>query len=102
MRHLRKCDEGGNDLEEVEQVSGMGLVTVRPPSGSSAFVVDAAGVASRHTAVIIVERFHRPAWWGGYSPFPMSDIEFSKSDVVFSMSVIEFLMSDIRTRPANA
>ena len=64
--------------------------------------VDAAGVAPRHAAVIIVERLHRPAWRGGYSPFPMSDIEFSRSDVVFSMSVIEFPMSDIRTRPANA
>ena len=52
----------GNDLEEVERVAGMGVATVRPPSGSSAFVVvGAAGVAPRHAAVIIVGRFHRPA-----------------------------------------
>ena len=53
MRHLREYVEGGNDLEEVERVAGIGLGTVRPPSGSSAFVVGAAGVAPRHTAVSV-------------------------------------------------
>ena len=61
MRHLREYGERGNDLEEVERVAGMGIVTVRPPSGSSSFVVGAAGVAPRHAAVTIVGRFHRPA-----------------------------------------
>ena len=40
MRHLRGCGERGNDLEEVEQLSGTGLGTVRSPSGSSSFGVD--------------------------------------------------------------
>ena len=106
MRHLRGCGERGNDLEEVEQLSGTGLGTVRPPSGSSSFGVDCRRWRiSRHTAVIscgTVSPSCLPMWKCRYSPFPMSDIEFSKSDVVFSMSVIEFPMSDIRTRPANA
>ena len=98
MRHLRGCGERGNDLEEVEQLSGTGLGTVRPPSGSSSFGVDCRRWRiSRHTAVIscgTVSPSCLPMWKCRYSPFPMSDIEFSKSDVVFSMSVIEFPMSD--------
>ena len=52
MRHLRECDEKGNDLEEVERVVRKGLCY-----GSTAFgvvvlvMVDAAGDASRHAAV---------------------------------------------------
>ena len=101
MRHLRKCSEGENDLEEVEQErEQFDRLRGRRPLGWIA-----AGVASRHTAVIYcgtVSPSGLPMWKDGYSPFPMSDIEFSKSDVVFSMSVIEFPMSDIKIRPTNA
>ena len=49
MRHLRKYDKRGNDLEEVERVLG----TVRPPSGSSSlWGGGSAGDASRHATVI--------------------------------------------------
>ena len=89
MRHLREYDKRGNDLEEVERVSGMVLVTVRPPSGSSFFcVVGAAGVASRHAAVSVC---------GTVSP---SDLAGCLSDVGTCMGVIRSFSMDYSHRPA--
>ena len=48
MRHLRECGKRGNDLEEVERVWSW-FDRLR---GRRSCVVGAAGVASRHTAVI--------------------------------------------------
>ena len=59
MRHLRKCGKRGNDLEEVERVSG----TVRPPSGSSSLWRWVPQVTLRATQRLsIVGRLHRPAY----------------------------------------
>ena len=58
MRHLRKYDKRGNDLEEVERVLG----TVRPPSGSSSLWGWVPQVTLRATQRLsIVGRLHRPA-----------------------------------------
>ena len=63
MRHLRGCGERGNDLEEVEQLSGTGLGTVRPPSGSSSLWGGVPQVTLRATQRLsIVGRLHRPAY----------------------------------------
>ena len=88
MRHLREYGERGNDLEEVEQVAGIGLGTVRPPSGSSAFVVGAAGVAPRHAAVTIC---------GTVSP---SCLAGCLPDVGTCMGVIRRFSMDYSHRPA--
>ena len=62
MRHLRKYEKRGNDLEEVERVSG----TVRPPSGSSSLWGWVPQVTLRATQRLsIVGRLHRPAYQCG-------------------------------------
>ena len=63
MRHLRKYEKRGNDLEEVEHVSGTGMGTVRPPSGSSSLWGWVPQVTLRATQRLsIVGRLHRPAY----------------------------------------
>ena len=63
MRHLRKYEKRRNDLEEVERVSGTGMETVRPPSGSSSLWGWVPQVTLRATQRLsIVGRLHRPAY----------------------------------------
>ena len=64
MRHLRECNEKGNDLEEVERVVRKGLCYGSTTFGVAVLCDMLPQVTLRATQrLAIVGRFHRPAWW---------------------------------------